>query len=78
MRWKPDLYLKGGDYRTSSLRSAKAVEEYGGSTLVIPSDFRTSTSAMIDRIAAIAMHAELGQPREAPRLGSPWSTATAR
>ena len=30
LRWKPDLYLKGGDYQASSLRSAKAVEEYGG------------------------------------------------
>jgi D-glycero-D-manno-heptose 1,7-bisphosphate phosphatase len=56
LRWKPDLYLKGGDYQAASLRSAKAVEEYGGSVEVISSDFRTSTSAKIERIAAIAAH----------------------
>lgn len=56
LRWKPDLYLKGGDYQASSLRSAKAVEEYGGRAEVIASDFATSTSATIERIAAIAAH----------------------
>jgi rfaE bifunctional protein nucleotidyltransferase chain/domain len=56
MRWKPDLYLKGGDYQASSLKSAKAVEEYGGRAEVIASQFGTSTSAMIERIAAIAAH----------------------
>jgi D-beta-D-heptose 7-phosphate kinase/D-beta-D-heptose 1-phosphate adenosyltransferase len=25
LRWKPDLYIKGGDYQSSSLRSAAAV-----------------------------------------------------
>ena len=57
LRWKPDLYIKGGDYRSSSLRSGSAVEAYGGSVLVIPSDFATSTSAMLARIAAIEAHA---------------------
>jgi len=56
LRWKPDFYLKGGDYQASSLQSAKAVEEYGGTVGVIPSDFRTSTSATIERIVAIAAH----------------------
>jgi rfaE bifunctional protein nucleotidyltransferase chain/domain len=69
MRWKPELYLKGGDYRASSLRSAKAVEEYGGSAVVIPSDFRTSTSATIDRIAALGMHTELARPPGPPPAG---------
>jgi adenylylsulfate kinase len=57
LRWKPELYIKGGDYQTSLLRSAAAVEEYGGKVLLIPSDFATSTSAMIERIVAIANHA---------------------
>jgi rfaE bifunctional protein nucleotidyltransferase chain/domain len=56
LRWKPDLYIKGGDYRSSSLRSASAVEGYGGRVLVIPSDFSTSTSAMLARIAAMDTH----------------------
>lgn len=58
LRWKPDLYIKGGDYAASSLRSAKAVEEYGGRALVISSDFRTSTSAVMERIGGILRHAE--------------------
>jgi D-glycero-beta-D-manno-heptose 1-phosphate adenylyltransferase len=56
LRWKPDLYIKGGDYRSSSLRSAPAVEAYGGSVLVIPSDFTTSTSGLLARIQAVLSH----------------------
>src|SRR3954467_9620688 len=69
LRWKPDLYLKGGDYKASSLRSAKAVEEYGGRAEVIASEFGTSTSAMIERIAAIAAHTEIALPGAAPPKG---------
>ena len=57
LRWKPDLYIKGGDYRSSALRSGAAVEAYGGRVLVIPSDFATSTSGTVERIAALAAHA---------------------
>ena len=63
LRWKPDLYLKGGDYQASALRSAKAVEEYGGRAAVISSEFRTSTSSMLERIAAITAHTELPPPK---------------
>jgi D-glycero-D-manno-heptose 1,7-bisphosphate phosphatase len=63
LRWKPDLYIKGGDYQSSSLRSGSAVEAYGGSVLVIASDFATSTSAMLARIAAIEAH---GAPERLP------------
>lgn len=66
LRWKPDLYLKGGDYQSSALRSAKAVEEYGGAAEVIASDFRSSTSAMIDRILAVEAHRSIEQPPAAP------------
>lgn len=55
--WKPDLYIKGGDYAASSLKSAEAVEQYGGAVRVIASDFRTSSSQMIERIGAILCHA---------------------
>ena len=57
LRWKPDFYIKGGDYKASSLRSAAAVERYGGRVLLIPSEFATSTSAMLERIAALSRHA---------------------
>src|SRR5580704_8283445 len=63
LRWKPDLYIKGGDYNAASLRSADAVESYGGKVLVIPAQFSTSSSAMLERIEALAVHAT---PQPAP------------
>ena len=56
-RWKPDLYIKGGDYSASSLRSSSAVAAYGGESIVITSDFpAVSTTAMFERIQALALH----------------------
>ncbi|MEO8050187.1 MAG: HAD-IIIA family hydrolase [Acidobacteriota bacterium] len=56
-RWKPDLYIKGGDYSASALRSSSAVAAYGGESIVISSEFpSTSTSAMFERIQALALH----------------------
>jgi rfaE bifunctional protein nucleotidyltransferase chain/domain len=57
LRWKPDFYIKGGDYQASSLRSGSAVEEYGGKTILIPPRFAASTTAMYERIQALAAHA---------------------
>jgi rfaE bifunctional protein nucleotidyltransferase chain/domain len=69
LRWKPDLYIKGGDYAAAALRSGKAVEEYGGRVEVIPTEFRTSTSATIERIQALGRHEELERPAGAPPMG---------
>jgi D-glycero-D-manno-heptose 1,7-bisphosphate phosphatase len=55
LRWKPDLYIKGGDYAASSLKSGAAVEAYGGRTVVIPPQFRSSTTAMFERIQALGI-----------------------
>ena len=56
-RWKPDLYIKGGDYSASSLRSSSAVAAYGGESMVIASDFPSvTTTAMFERIQALALH----------------------
>jgi rfaE bifunctional protein nucleotidyltransferase chain/domain len=57
LRWKPDVYVKGGDYTPSSLKSGSAVEAYGGKTVVIPARFDSSTSSMFERIQALAVHA---------------------
>jgi D-glycero-D-manno-heptose 1,7-bisphosphate phosphatase len=56
LRWKPDLYIKGGDYSAGSLRSAEAVESYGGKVEVVPSEFGTSSSQVLDRIAVLNAH----------------------
>jgi D-glycero-D-manno-heptose 1,7-bisphosphate phosphatase len=58
LRWKPDLYIKGGDYAEDSLRSADAVKEYGGKVAVVKSGFETSSSKLIERMGVIAAHAE--------------------
>ena len=68
LRWKPDLYIKGGDYSAASLRSGSVVEGYGGKTLVIPPRFGSSTTAMFDKIQALAIHAvpekaKIAEPR---------------
>jgi|SRR5579872_3055115 len=57
LRWKPDLYIKGGDYAKDALRSGEAVQEYGGKVEVIRSSFETSTSKLIERIGVLSAHA---------------------
>jgi rfaE bifunctional protein nucleotidyltransferase chain/domain len=57
LRWKPDLYIKGGDYAEDSLRSADAVKEYGGKVAVVKSDFETSSSKLIERMGLLSAHA---------------------
>jgi rfaE bifunctional protein nucleotidyltransferase chain/domain len=60
---KPDLYIKGGDYRVSGLKSAPLVESYGGRSVVIPIEDEISTTAIIERIQQSAVYA----PPDAPR-----------
>jgi D-glycero-D-manno-heptose 1,7-bisphosphate phosphatase len=58
LRWKPDLYIKGGGYTADSLRSAEAVREYGGSVQVIEPEFAVSTSDLVERINTAVAHAK--------------------
>jgi rfaE bifunctional protein nucleotidyltransferase chain/domain len=58
LRWKPDLYIKGGDYRADELRSGEDVRAYGGRVEVIRPGFDTSSSKVMERIAALAAHVE--------------------
>ena len=64
-RWKPDLYIKGGDYSQSQLRSAPAVEAYGGRVICIPVSYRTSTSALLERAALLSLHESVAHTRSA-------------
>lgn len=54
---KPDIYIKGGDYNPNELESKPLVESYGGRAICIPMTFNTSTSATLERAAAIQLHA---------------------
>jgi rfaE bifunctional protein nucleotidyltransferase chain/domain len=56
-RWKPDLYIKGGDYAVESLRSGEAVHAYGGRVEVIRPEYGTSSSDLFERIALLAAYA---------------------
>ena len=51
-RWKPDFYIKGGDYSERQLRSAETVMAYGGELLTIPVSHHVSTSQIIERVIA--------------------------
>lgn len=62
-RWKPDLYIKGGDYAGGKLRSSEVVVAYGGRTVVIPQTYPTSTSLVLERIQTLQKHAP---PEPAP------------
>lgn len=52
-RWRPDFYIKGGDYGTRKLRSAEAVAEYGGQVVMIPVSHDVSTSQIVERIVSM-------------------------
>jgi rfaE bifunctional protein nucleotidyltransferase chain/domain len=58
-RWRPDFYIKGGDYSGGGLRSATAVESYGGKVVLIPFSTDQSTTAIMERISAIEAHRSL-------------------
>ncbi len=55
---KPHFYIKGGDYAASNLRSAKALEAWGGQAVVIKVRFDSSTTQTLERCALLAEHAE--------------------
>jgi rfaE bifunctional protein nucleotidyltransferase chain/domain len=62
LRWKPGVYIKGGDYDAESLRSADAVRAYGGEVRLIPQEFRLSSSALLEKIAGVLNHAQPEEP----------------
>jgi rfaE bifunctional protein nucleotidyltransferase chain/domain len=68
-RWHPDLYIKGGDYKSGSLRSSEAVAAYGGETAFIPIEFASSTTNLIERIAALEKHALPGKAQSVEPAG---------
>ncbi len=55
-RWHPDLYIKGGDYEAAGLRSQPQVEAYGGRVVLLPFHVDQSTSSILERVQAIALH----------------------
>ncbi|HEX4770025.1 MAG TPA: HAD-IIIA family hydrolase [Bryobacteraceae bacterium] len=60
---KPNLYIKGGDYQVSDLKSAPLVAAYGGRPVVIPVEHETSTTATIERIQQLSVYSTPETPR---------------
>jgi rfaE bifunctional protein nucleotidyltransferase chain/domain len=54
-RVKPDIHVKGGDYRAEDLPEAKTVERFGGKVVVVGLVEGKSTTNIIDKI--IQLHA---------------------
>lgn len=59
---RPHFYIKGGDYDASKLRSAKALEAWGGKAVVIKVQFDSSTTQTLERCALLAAHATPERP----------------
>jgi len=55
-RYRPDVYIKGGDYSEDQLRSAPLVRSYGGRVVTLPSGVSVSTSQILQRAALLAQH----------------------
>lgn len=51
---RPHIHVKGGDYADEALPEAAAVRDVGGCIVILPLLGGVSTSAMIERIAAIS------------------------
>lgn len=49
---RPDIYVKGGDYRIDELEEARVVREWGGHAVVLPFVAGYSTTALVRRIRA--------------------------
>jgi rfaE bifunctional protein nucleotidyltransferase chain/domain len=66
----PEVYIKGGDYSPKNLRSRPLVESYGGEAVCIPIETNTSTTAILERAAAIEQHEKIEREAssEEPRL----------
>lgn len=48
---KPDIHVKGGDYRPEDLPETQIVEAYGGSVVILPFLAGRSTTAVIKKIS---------------------------
>jgi len=55
---RPDLYIKGYDYKNKSLKSQQLVESYGGKVLLIDNGTKTTTN-IIDTIIAKELSCKL-------------------
>jgi rfaE bifunctional protein nucleotidyltransferase chain/domain len=60
--FRPDVYIKGGDYSKDQLKSAEVVESYGGRSEIIPVEHDISSSRIIRRIEELSWYADPEKP----------------
>ncbi len=63
-RWQPEVYIKGGDYAKTALRSAGEVEAYGGRIVLCPVEHDVSTTKLIAQAASALLYSP------APRISN--------
>ena len=47
---RPDIYVKGGDYRVEDLPEAKLVDTWGGKTITVSFEHQRSTTALLKKV----------------------------
>ena len=47
---RPDIYVKGGDYRVEDLPEAKLVAGWGAKTVTVTFDYQRSTTALLKKV----------------------------
>ena len=52
---RPDIYVKGGDYRVEDLPEAKLVATWGAKTITIAFEHERSTTALLDKVRKTAV-----------------------
>jgi D-beta-D-heptose 7-phosphate kinase/D-beta-D-heptose 1-phosphate adenosyltransferase len=60
---RPDVLVKGGDYRFDTIVGAREVAGWGGEVVVVPTLEHRSTSALVRRAAGV------GPPGTSPEAG---------
>jgi rfaE bifunctional protein nucleotidyltransferase chain/domain len=65
---KPDIYFKAGDYKPEQLTSGDLVESYGGKVVLIPIEYDTSTTQIIEKLGQGAK-TENSYREEEPNIG---------
>ena len=53
---RPDIYVKGGDYRVEDLPEAKLVSTWGGKALTISFEYERSTTSLLERVRKSGGH----------------------
>jgi rfaE bifunctional protein nucleotidyltransferase chain/domain len=51
---RPDVFVKGGDYRDVEIPEARAIEPWGGRVVILPYEAGRSTTELINRSHAAA------------------------